>query len=234
MPDSFEKKPVGRDNLGGRELPVGIPRFVEVVLSFAGLVAVSPVLVVCAVAIFLTSKGSVLFRQLRVGRHGQVFLLYKFRTMVIKSRGSLITADNDQRVTPVGRILRKTKLDELPELFNVLIGDMSFVGPRPEVSEFVDMSNPLWRRVLNARPGITDPVTLRLRNEEEFLAKVEDKETFYRDVIQPFKLHGSIEYLEKKSFSGDVQIIAKTLKVIAFPKTAPPPTVEDVKLSYVE
>ncbi len=233
MSGLIKKNKVSRSSISA-EYPTGIPRFCEVLLAFGGLLVLSPVLLLCSVLVLFSRPGPILFRQLRVGRNGKVFLLFKFRTMVTKNAGLLITAENDQRVTSVGRFLRKTKLDELPELFNVLIGDMSFVGPRPEVSEFVDKSNPLWQEILKARPGITDPVTLQLRNEEKFLATVDNKEAFYREVIQPFKLNGSLEYLRKKSITNDVKIIAKTVRSVVFPKALSKQAVEEIKLSFVD
>ena len=232
MQNTFKKK-LSSDEIGFGNFPTGIPRIIEILLSISGLVVLAPVLALCSLLVVMGSRGPVLFRQLRVGRGGKVFVLYKFRTMVIRSKGSLITADNDHRVTSTGRFLRKTKLDELPELINVLIGDMAFVGPRPEVSEYVDLKNPLWRRLLGARPGITDPVTLRLRNEEEYLAEVVNKEEYYRDVLQPLKLKGSLNYLDRKSFLGDVKLIARTLKVILFPENQPI-SESDESLSYAK
>jgi lipopolysaccharide/colanic/teichoic acid biosynthesis glycosyltransferase len=135
--------------------------------------------------------------------------------MRFSSDGLRITAATDKRITPIGRFLRKWKLDELPELYNVLRGEMSFVGPRPEVPEFVDLSDPQWRFILKARPGITDPVTLTLRNEEAVLAMAEDKERYYRDVIQPYKLRGYIRYLETKSVRRDLGVIVRTIRVLS-------------------
>jgi lipopolysaccharide/colanic/teichoic acid biosynthesis glycosyltransferase len=160
-----------------------------------------------------------------------IFTLYKFRTMTVSSGGALITAATDCRITRIGRFLRRWKLDELPELYNVLKGEMSFVGPRPEVPQLVDLSNPAWSIILKIRPGITDTVTLCLRNEEAVLATVEDKESFYREVVQPFKLNGYLEYLKIKSMATDFKIIAQTIKVILFPRTAPAPTLENIKVS---
>jgi lipopolysaccharide/colanic/teichoic acid biosynthesis glycosyltransferase len=141
--------------------------------------------------------------------------------------GALVTAANDSRITPVGRFLRKYKLDEIPQLYNVLLGDMSVIGPRPEVPEYVDLTNPVWKKILRTRPGITDPVTLQLRNEEIFLAQAEDKDAFYRDRIQPFKLDGYLKYLEEKCLKTDLLILGQTAKVVLFPKTAPSPKLED-------
>jgi lipopolysaccharide/colanic/teichoic acid biosynthesis glycosyltransferase len=212
----------------------GLPRFVEWLLAGGGLIVLFPILLLCAVLVRQSSPGPVLFRQKRVGRAGKVFTLYKFRTMAAAIEGLPITAENDNRITPIGKFLRMTKVDELPELYNVWRGDMALVGPRPEVVELVDFKNPLWETVLRVRPGITDPVTLRLRNEETFLARVEDKEKFYREVVQPFKLNGYIKYLKIKSVRNDVKTILRTFKVIFLPQTAPPPNPEEIKLSYIE
>ena len=149
----------------------GIPRPVEAVAALAGLIIAAPVLALAALGIAFTSRGRIIFRQSRVGQDGRIFVLYKFRTMRIGQVGIQVTAGDDSRVTYVGRLLRKTKMDELPELWNVLKGDMSLVGPRPEVPRYVDLNNSKWQRVLKVRPGITDPLTLRLRNEEELLAR---------------------------------------------------------------
>lgn len=198
------------------------------------LILIAPVLSLCALAVWLSSPGSIIFRQRRVGRGGKTFVMFKFRTMIASNGGLLVTAANDCRITPIGRFLRKFKLDELPEIYNVLRGDMSFVGPRPEVPEYVDLTKPEWREILNARPGITDPVTLRLRNEEAFLAGVECKETFYRDVIQPFKLNGYLKYVRNRTLITDFLVLLQTVKVVLFPKSAPPPTPEELRLSFIE
>lgn len=209
----------------------GLPRAAESVLAVGGLIALMPILLICALLVYVSSPGPIFFRQRRVGRYGETFTLYKFRTMLVSVNGLPITAATDFRITPVGRFLRKWKLDELPEFYNVLRGDMSFVGPRPEVPELVDFSNPAWKRILKARPGITDPITLRLRNEEAVLATVEDKEGYYREIVQPFKIKGYLEYLESKSLKTDIKIVAQTAKVILIPRTAPP-NLEEIRLSY--
>lgn len=209
----------------------GLPRAAESVLAVGGLIALMPILLICALLVYVSSPGPIFFRQRRVGRYGETFTLYKFRTMLVSVGGLPITAATDFRITPVGRFLRKWKLDELPEFYNVLRGDMSFVGPRPEVPELVDFSNPAWKRILKSRPGITDPITLRLRNEEAVLATVEDKEGYYREIVQPFKIKGYLEYLESKSLRTDIKIVAHTAKVILIPRTAPP-NLEEIRLSY--
>jgi lipopolysaccharide/colanic/teichoic acid biosynthesis glycosyltransferase len=207
----------------------GIPRPIEAVVALAGLVIVAPVLAMSAAAIAVTSPGPVLFRQKRMGRHGKPFTLYKLRTMRVVHEGPQVTAGDDARVTPVGKLLRKTKLDELPELWNILKGDMSIVGPRPEVPRYVDPESDLWRRVLQVRPGLTDPMTLRLRNEELLLANVlGSRERFYLESLQPFKLRGYLEYLQRRNWRSDVQVIAQTLIAIVLPRKAPPPTVQEI------
>jgi len=210
----------------------GLPRTAEIILSLMGLLFAAPCLAVAAILIKADSHGAVFFRQKRVGQNGRAFTMLKFRTMGSSCNGSLITAANDKRVTRFGRFLRRSKIDELPELWNVLKGDMSFVGPRPEVPEFVDLSDPLWQAVLEHRPGITDPVTLRLRNEEHLLANVSDKERYYREVVQPYKLRGYARFVGDKSWKTDLRIIGRTLRAIAFPTTAILPTREEMLLSY--
>jgi lipopolysaccharide/colanic/teichoic acid biosynthesis glycosyltransferase len=195
----------------------GIPRPIEAMIALFGLVMSAPVIAISALAIKLTSPGAVLFRQLRAGRNGQSFVLVKLRTMRCVEGGLQVTSNVDSRVTFVGRFLRKTKLDELPELWNVLKGDMSLVGPRPEVPRYIDLEDPKWQAVLLVRPGITDPVTLRLRNEEELLAEVakdvedaEDVERFYLKTLQPLKLVGYLDYLAIRNWKEDLKVIFKT------------------------
>jgi lipopolysaccharide/colanic/teichoic acid biosynthesis glycosyltransferase len=201
----------------------------EIALATIGLVATAPLLIVVAILIKFTSKGPILFRQQRVGLSGSRFTLLKLRTMTVASSGPLITSANDGRVTRLGRPLRRFKIDELPELWNVLRGDMSFVGPRPEVPEFVDLSDPMWKTILTHRPGITDPVTLRLRNEEQLLARVVDKERYYREVVQPLKLRGYYKFVESKSWKTDIRLIFRTLKAVAFPSSVKSPTTDDMR-----
>jgi lipopolysaccharide/colanic/teichoic acid biosynthesis glycosyltransferase len=217
-----------------KHLRYGLPRGVEIALAIGGLIVVGPVIGVAAVLIVLNSRGPVFFRQKRMGMNGQEFVLFKLRTMGSAQKGPMITAADDQRVTKVGRMLRRAKIDELPELWNVLRGDMSFVGPRPEVSEFVDLNEPLWREILEHRPGITDPVTLRLRNEEQLLAKVADKERYYREVIQPYKVRGYIRFVRDKSWKTDIRIIGRTLRAVAFPKTVKAPSNEEMQWSFAD
>ena len=207
----------------------GIPRAVEVVLSLAGLIVSAPFIALSAAAIAATSPGSVIFRQDRVGRGGRTFVLYKLRTMRPGLSGPQVTAGDDVRVTWIGRLLRGAKLDELPELWNVLKGDMSLVGPRPEVPRYVDLENPMWQLVLRVRPGLTDPMTLRLRNEETLLAEVKgEREHFYMGLLQPFKLKGYLEYLRARSWWSDVKVLWQSGVAVILPGTAPPPSLKEI------
>jgi len=197
-------------------------RAFDIVASAAGLAVVAPLLAATAALVRLSSPGPVLFRQTRVGRGGRPFELLKFRTMRVGAGGPQITADRVPRITEVGRLLRKTKLDELPELLNVLRGDLSLVGPRPEVPRYVALYPEDDRRFLQRfRPGITDPATVRFRNEEEILAKAADPEAVYVGEILPQKLTLYREYLESASLGGDLRILVDTLRAIVFPSTSP-------------
>ena len=173
----------------------GIPRAIEAGLAALALVMCSPLVGVIALAVRLASAGPVLFRQRRVGRNGAQFTLLKFRTMRVNQDPPGATAYGDTRITRLGRWLRLLKLDELPELWNVIRGDMSLVGSRPEVPGYVDLSNPAWRDVLRDRPGITDPVTLQLRNEEQLMRHAPgNPEAFYRQGLPPFQIGGFLRY----------------------------------------
>ena len=212
----------------------GIPRPVEATLALLGLVVSAPLIGLSAIAITLTSPGTVFFRQMRAGRNGRSFVLVKLRTMRSHDEGPQVTSMVDSRVMLVGRFLRRTKLDELPELWNVLKGDMSLVGPRPEVPRYVDFKDPRWQAVLQARPGLTDPVTLRLRNEEKLLAEVEgDVERFYLGTLQPVKLGGYLEYLGRRNWKEDLKVILKTAVGVAWPSRTPAPTVAQVRLEAI-
>ena len=208
--------------------PSGFPRWLEWILTSVGLVLLAPLLGLGAIAVKLSSPGPVLFKQQRIGRGGKPFVLYKFRTMYVHASGPGVTAGKDRRITRVGRLLRKTKLDELPELWNIVRGDMALVGPRPEVPAFVTLDDVRWRQVLAVRPGITDPVTLWLRNEEELMNQVEDVEQFYREVLLPIKLKKNIEYLTQRSPWRDFMIILRTIEAIIRPAKYPSPTLEEI------
>ena len=158
--------PLDRSRAGYR----AAKRAMDVLASILGLVAVSPILAVAALAVRLTSAGPVLFRQLRLGQHGRPFEILKFRSMSTGLAGPSVTSGGDARVTAVGRVLRRTKIDELPQLWNVLVGDMSLVGPRPELKEFVELFEADYARILSVRPGITDYAAVEYRDEEAVLA----------------------------------------------------------------
>ncbi len=186
-------------------------------LAALALCLLSPLLAAIALAVLLGSGWPVLFRQTRVGQEGKTFQLLKFRTMRSGKSGPSITARGDSRITDVGRFLRKFKLDELPQLWNVVRGEMSLVGPRPEVPQFVDMNDPVWRSVLHVRPGITDPASIAFRNEEEILAQAADPIAFYKSSILPAKLALNLSYIENKSFLRDIKVLAQTARCAIFP-----------------
>jgi lipopolysaccharide/colanic/teichoic acid biosynthesis glycosyltransferase len=207
----------------------GIPRWIEAPAALLGLLLASPLLLLIGVLVAVTSRGPAIFRQKRVGLLGKEFIIFKFRTMRVHDSGSQVTARDDDRMTGVGRLLRKTKLDELPELWNVFKGDMSLVGPRPEVPRYVDFCNPLWLEVLKVAPGITDPVTLELRNEEELLARVlEDRESFYSEKLLPYKLQGYRSYSQNRSFRTDIGVLWRTAIAVIAPSTSQPPTIAEI------
>lgn len=193
----------------------GAKRCLDVVVSGVGLVLLSPVLVVVAIAVRVSSPGPVIFAQQRVGRDGRPFTLHKFRTLRNDPGGPLITAVNDRRITGIGAVLRQTKLDELPQLVDVLRGEMSLVGPRPEVARYVAMWPESDRtQILSVRPGITDPVTVLLRHESEQLAAVPDPERYYVEVLLPQKVAAYVEYVRTRSFSGDLVILLDTARAV--------------------
>ena len=184
-------------------------------VSFIGLLVLWPLLMVIGICIKLRmTDGPVLFRQQRVGWHGRLFTLVKFRTMTVNHGGSYISVAGESRITPLGAFLRKYKLDELPELWNVLKGDMSFVGPRPDVPGYADRLSGEERRILDVRPGITCPATLKYRNEEELLAAQADPAAYNDGVIWPDKVRLNMEYAENHSFIGDIRIILQTLFMV--------------------
>lgn len=182
------------------------------VMALVGLVVLSPLLAVMALLIAIKMPGGpVLFRQKRVGQYGELFTMVKFRSMTVAHGGSSISVAGEARITPLGAKLRKYKLDELPELWNVLIGDMSFVGPRPDVPGYADKLVGEDREILQLKPGITGPASLKYRNEEEILASVEDPISYNDEVIFPDKVRINREYMEEWSFWGDIRIIFKTV-----------------------
>lgn len=193
-----------------------IKRLFDIIASGCGLLVLCPILLLVAVWIKLDSKGPVFYRQVRVGRYNKDFRIFKFRSMRIGAdKGSLVTVGGrDPRVTRSGYFIRKFKLDELPQLMNVLVGDMSLVGPRPEVRHYVNYWTHEQMRVLDVRPGITDPASIKFRNENELLEKAEDPEDYYINVIMQEKIRLYLEYIENASFLYDLKLIFKTFKVI--------------------
>jgi lipopolysaccharide/colanic/teichoic acid biosynthesis glycosyltransferase len=215
---------------GTASIKNGLPRQAEAAIALIGLVMAAPLIALTAIAIAVTSRGPVIFRQKRMGRKGRTFTMYKLRTMTAASVGPQVTAGDDPRVTPIGKFLRKTKLDELPELWNILKGEMALIGPRPEVPRYIDLEDPMWRLVLEARPGIADPMTLRLRNEEALLVEVEgDRERFYLETLLPFKLEGYLTYLQARSWRSDLKVLWQTVIAVAFPNKTPLPTLEEIQ-----
>lgn len=188
-------------------------RSLDLLTAAVSAALLSPFLALIAVAIKIDSKGPVLYRGTRVGRGGRPFAMLKFRTMVADADkfGGSSTPEDDPRITRVGRILRTLKLDELPQLFNVVRGDMSVVGPRPQVQWAVDRYTVEERRVLSVRPGITDPASLRFANEGEILRGSTDPDSDYMDKIHPEKMRLSLDYVATRSIAGDVAIIARTM-----------------------
>ena len=182
------------------------------IVSFTGLLCLWPVLIVVAILIKIKMPGGpALFTQKRVGRHGKLFTMHKFRSMTVSHSGSSVSVAGEARITPLGAVLRKYKLDELPELWDVLIGNMSFVGPRPDVPGYADQLKGNDRRVLELRPGITGPASLKYRDEEELLAKVENPIEYNDTVIYPDKVRINLYYLDHYSFLKDIQMILCTV-----------------------
>ena len=191
-------------------------RSFDLIFSLLGLIVLAPVFAAVAVAIKIESAGPVFYRGVRAGRYGKAFRIFKFRTMVMNAEalGSASTPEDDQRITQVGRFLRKLKLDELPQLLNVLRGEMSLVGPRPEVLQEVLLYTEEEKRLLEVRPGITDWASIRFRNEGEILRGSADPHAAYREKIRPEKIRLGLEYVERRSFLTDCKIIVRTLKAI--------------------
>lgn len=180
--------------------------------SFFGLLIIWPVLIIVAILIKIKMPGGpVFFTQERVGRNGKLFTMYKFRSMTVSHSGSSISVAGESRITPFGAKLRKYKIDELPELWNVLIGDMSFVGPRPDVPGYADMLKGEDRDILKLRPGITGPASLKYRNEEELLSHVDDPIKYNNEVIFPDKVRINLYYLHNYSFWTDIKLILCTV-----------------------
>lgn len=188
----------------------------DLITALLGFIILLPVFLIISIWIKLDSKGNVFYRQSRVGKNNSDFLLYKFRTMKTDSdkSGLLTVGEKDSRITGAGYFLRKFKLDELPQLINIIKGEMSFVGPRPEVRKYVDMYNEEQMKVLSVLPGITDVASIKYRNENDLLEKSADPESFYIEHIMPDKLKLNLDYIEERSFSNDIKVIFKTIRAV--------------------
>lgn len=189
-------------------------RVFDIFISLAGLIILSPVVIVIALCIKLDSKGPVFFSQNRVGKGGREFKLFKFRSMTIHQSGLLITIGKDPRITAVGSFLRRYKLDELPQLYNVLIGDMSIVGPRPEVKHYVDLYNEEQRSILVVKPGITDFASVKYKNEDEILSLQPDPEKYYIEHIMPEKIKLNHIFITSPTVYNYFSIIFLTIKKV--------------------
>ncbi len=187
-----------------------IKRTFDIFCSLLALVLLSPLLLVTALLVKVQSEGPALFRQQRVGRYGHHFTIYKFRTMVLKHEGSSVTVKGENRITTIGARLRKWKIDELPELWNILVGDMSFVGPRPDMPDYSERLTGEERNILTLRPGLTSPASLKYSREEELLADVDDPQKYFDDVIWPDKTRMNLEYVRTRSFLRDIELIILT------------------------
>ena len=196
-------------------------RAFDLLVSALALVLLAPLLLAIALAIRLDSRGPALFRQQRVGRHGVPFRIHKFRTMVVDAavRGPSLTVGADARITRVGRLLRTRRLDELPQLIDVLKGDMSLVGPRPELPRYVERYPEALRvRVLAVRPGLTDPASIAFLDEAEHLARAADPEREYVEVLLPIKLQAAADYAERASLGSDLRVLFGTVRRLFGPR----------------
>ena len=191
-------------------------RLFDIIASACGLLVLSPVFLIMAIWIKQDSNGPVFYRQVRVGRHNKDFRIFKFRSMRVGAdKGGLVTiGGRDPRITRSGYFIRKYKLDEFPQLINVLLGEMSVVGPRPEVRHYVNYWTPEQMHILDVRPGITDPASIKFRNENELMEKAEDPEDYYINVIMQEKIKLYLEYIQNASCWSDIKLIFKTFKVI--------------------
>lgn len=188
-------------------------RWFDAAVALLGILLLAPILIALSLGVLVSSGFPIFFRQERTGLRGSAFRIWKFRSMrnAPAGAGPLVTASGDSRVTPFGRWLRRTKCDELPQLFNVLFGEMSLVGPRPEVPLYTRDYSPAQRRVFLVRPGITGPTATTFISEEELLASQPDKDAYYRDVLLPAKLAGDLEYIRSLAFNTDLKLIANTV-----------------------
>lgn len=188
-------------------------RLFDITASFFGILILSPLLIFIGLWVGLSSKGGVFYKQIRVGKNNKDFKLYKFRSMRVNSdkQGLLTVGSKDSRITKAGYFIRKYKIDELPQLINVLKGDMSFVGPRPEVRRYVNLYSEEQMKVLSVRPGITDPASIKYRNENDILSSASNPEEYYIQHIMPDKLKINIDYINTQTFFKDIKIIFQTI-----------------------
>ena len=191
-------------------------RIFDIIASGCGLLVLSPLFIILAIWIKIDSKGPVFYKQIRVGQYNKDFMLYKFRSMRVGSdkKGLITVGNRDARITKSGYFIRKYKLDEFPQLINVLIGDMSLVGPRPEVRKYVELYTEEQLHVLDVKPGITDLASIRYRNENEILEKAENPDEYYTNVVMQDKLKINLEYVANHSFWYDISLIFKTFWAI--------------------
>jgi lipopolysaccharide/colanic/teichoic acid biosynthesis glycosyltransferase len=193
-------------------------RLLDVAGALAALILLSPLLAIVTLLILVSDGMPILFRQTRIGKNGEPFLILKFRTMRTGCGGSAITALGDRRVTRTGAWLRGLKIDELPQLINVVQGDMSLIGPRPEVPEYVELADDRWRKALEVRPGITDLASLAFRNEEAILGPASDRDAYYRSVILPEKLRLNLQYQRSRSAPRDLKLLWMTVRYSFCPR----------------
>ncbi len=216
---SSKKKLNVQDELSKKALSLVVKRIFDILISFTGLILLSPILLLVGICIKLDSKGPVFFKQKRVGKNKDVFEIYKFRTMVTNAEkiGKQITVGNDKRITNIGILIRKYKLDELPQLINVLIGEMSLVGPRPEVPIYVELYDEYQAQILLVRPGITDYASIEFRNENDILAKSINPEEVYIEKIMPMKIELNMKYIRNISLPEDIKLVVNTVISILKP-----------------
>lgn len=209
-------------------------RLFDVVCSLVGLIILSPLFLILSIVIATTSPGGIFFRGVRVGQYGKPFKIFKFRSMIkdAEGRGKWNVGDNDDRITPIGHFLRNTKIDELPQLINVLIGDMSLVGPRPELQVYIDMYTEREMPILELKPGITDWASITNFDQFEVFTKAEDSDEAYLKYIRPLKLDLQLYYREHKTFFNDIKIIFWTLYKVISRTEKLPKDIEHIVSSY--
>lgn len=195
-----------------------LKRLFDIIFSFFGLILLLPLFIVLIIWVFMDSRGGAFYKQNRVGKNNKDFNLHKFRTMVLGSdqQGLLTIGETDKRITGTGEFLRKYKLDELPQLFNILTGEMSFIGPRPEVRKYVDLYTPEQQAVLEVRPGLTDYASIAFIDENKLLGESQDPEKTYIEEIMPAKLALNQKYIQEQSLGTDIKILRKTIRGIFF------------------